>query len=168
MLLLSANADDTIHLLIDREIRQIEHGLSLTEHPLQLVFKTCDIETLPELRRAIQGHQPQILHFRGNGQDGLYFAEQEGPSQLVPADVLSAFFNLFSAQVQGVLLNACYSEMQALAIAQHIDYVIAMNGDISDQISLTFMVTFYEGLSDGKQIEAAYRAACLKIMLFGV
>lgn len=73
-----------------------------------------------------------------------------------------------------MLLNACYSEVQANAIAQHIDYVIGMNQAIGDRAALEFSVGFYDALarydpqSDGdSSIEFAFNVARSSILLAG-
>jgi AAA-like domain len=64
-----------------------------------------------------------------------------------------------------VLLNACYSEVQARAIAQHIPYVIGMNQAIGDTAAREFAVGFYDALGAGRDIEFAYRFACNSIQM---
>jgi hypothetical protein len=55
-----------------------------------------------------------------------------------------------------VVLNACYSEAQANAIAQHIPYVIGMSDAIFDKTALKFAVGFYDALGDGWSYEKAF------------
>ena len=43
-----------------------------------------------------------------------------------------------SGLVECVLLNACYSEVQATAIVQHINYAIGMNQAIRDDAAIIF------------------------------
>lgn len=62
--------------------------------------------------------------------------------------------------VECVILNACYSEIQAGAIAQHIEYVIGMDKAIGDKIAIEFAVAFYDALGAGESIEFAYKLAC--------
>ncbi|GEM_PF-5898633 len=58
-------------------------------------------------------------------------------------------FKLFAAKgVECVLPNACYSEVQAKAISQHVNYVIGMNKTIGDKAAIAFSVAFYDALAD--------------------
>ncbi len=66
-----------------------------------------------------------------------------------------------------MLLNACYSEVQADTIVQEIDYVIGMNAAIADKTAIKFAVGFYDGLggydpqySKGTPIEFAFNLGC--------
>ena len=59
-----------------------------------------------------------------------------------------------------VVLNACYSEIQADAIAKHIDYVVGMKREIGDTAAIEFAVAFYDALGAGKSFEFAYELGC--------
>jgi hypothetical protein len=170
ILLLAANPDGTACLRVDREIKKIEQGLRLAEQRGCFVFKTCQAVTVPDLRRAMQQHRPQIVHFSGHGEGaaGLCFESEQGKIQFVQDEALAVFFSLFAAEVRCVVLNACYSEVQAEAIARHVDYVIGMSYSITDQAAIAFSVAFYESLGNRESIESAYKFACAEIALLGL
>ncbi|OQW91766.1 MAG: hypothetical protein BWK79_16185, partial [Beggiatoa sp. IS2] len=65
-------------------------------------------------------------------------------------------------------LNACYSEVQAIAISQYIDYVIGMNQAIGDEAAIEFAVAFYDALGAGESIEFGYELACNAVQMAGV
>lgn len=67
-----------------------------------------------------------------------------------------------------ILLNACYSEIQAKAIAQHIEYVIGMSQEIGDRAAIEFSVGFYDALGAGRNIEVAYKFACNAIQIASI
>jgi len=68
--------------------------------------------------------KPKIVHFcgHGTGSSGIAFEDENGEAKLINTDSLANFFKLCSTHVKCVLLNACYSEVQADAISNHIDY----------------------------------------------
>ena len=111
--------------------------------------------------------QPQIIHFSGHGtsEGALCFEDQTGSTQLVQPDALAALFEQFASQVSCVLLNACYSEPQAKAIAQYIDHVIGMNQKIGDKAAIAFAIGFYQALGAGKTIEESYKLGCIQIRM---
>ncbi len=78
----------------------------------------------PKLHKSY--YEPQIIHFsgHGSGEEGLVFADGTGQVKLVEGGALVGLFGLFAEHVKCVVLNACYSEVQARAIAKEIDYVI--------------------------------------------
>lgn len=77
-------------------------------------------------------------------------------------------FELFQQQVECVLLNACYSEVQAQAIHQDIDYVIGMNKEIGDEAAVKFATGFYDALFANRTLEDCYELGCASINLEGI
>ena len=82
-----------------------------------------------EVYQALLDFKPQIVHFsgHGSGDDGLALEDEDGNLKLVDTEAIAKLFELFSDTIECVVLNACYSEVQASAIAKHIPYVIGMN-----------------------------------------
>jgi len=66
------------------------------------------------------------------------------------------------------LLNACFSEVQANAIARHIPYVVGMRRAIGDQAAIQFAIGFYDALLAGESVELAYRFGCNAIQMAGI
>ncbi|WP_208339402.1 NB-ARC domain-containing protein [Aetokthonos hydrillicola] len=177
ILILAANPQQTVRLRLDEELRDIKEGLqrSLNRDKFDLRY---DLAVRPrDIRRAILGYRPNIIHFSGHGSgiEGLRFEDETGSEQLVTGEALAGLFGLFSKQVECVLLNACYSEIQAEAIVQHINYVIGMSDQIQDKAAIEFVVGFYDALlaynpeSDGDSpIEFAFDFARNAILLAGV
>jgi CHAT domain len=104
----------------------------------------------------------------GLSEAGLVFEDDTGNMKLIDGASLAGLFRLFAEQVECVVLNACYSETQATAIAQHIPYVIGMNRAIGDRAAIEFAVGFYDALGAGRSIEFAYDLACNAIQLAGI
>jgi AAA-like domain/TIR domain len=67
-----------------------------------------------------------------------------------------------------VLLNACYSQVQAEAIARHIDSVIGMSQPIGDRAAIEFATSFYDALGAGEAVEFAFRLGCNAMQLQGI
>jgi hypothetical protein len=120
-----------------------------------------------DLRRALLDIEPQIVHFSGHGagDDGIVVEDDNGKSKIVTTEALSNLFKQCAHHVECVLLNACYSEVQANAIVQHIDYVIGMRQAIGDPAAITFAMGFYDALGAGRCFETAYYIGCNAIEL---
>ena len=58
-------------------------------------------------------------------------------------------------------------QLQAKAIAEHINYVIGMNNAIGDKAAIAFALGFYGALGAGCTIEKAYKFGCVQIGLQG-
>jgi hypothetical protein len=161
ILVLATNPKDTPSLRLDKEIREIDDGLQRAKARDEFILRPVLATRPDDVRRAMLKYQPDIVHFCGHGagEDGLIFEGENGHSMLVSADTLKEFFELFADKVECVVLNACYSEAQAKAIAHHIKYVIGMKQDIEDDTATKFAVAFYDTLGAGWTIEFAYKLA---------
>ena len=168
ILVLTANPLNTPRLRLDKEVREIQNGLRRSSHRDDLELETEVATRREDLRRAMLEFQPDIVHFCGHGakkegvstvDEGIILEDDCGNGILVGADALSGFFELFADKLKCVVLNACYTEVQANAIAQHIEYVIGMKQGIEDSVAIEFAVAFYDALGAGKSIDFAYKLA---------
>lgn len=177
ILILAANPTDTPPLRLEQEVRDIEEGLERAQKREQFVIVKKSAVRPRDFRRALLDVEPQIVHFCGHGlkQEGIALENETGKVQLVSAKTLSELFELFANQVRCVVLNACYSEEQADAISQHIDYVVGMSQAISDRAAIEFAVAFYDtlaaednALDNLARVEVAYRMGCIAINMLGI
>ncbi|MEM9216244.1 MAG: AAA-like domain-containing protein [Cyanobacteria bacterium P01_F01_bin.150] len=170
ILLLSANPKNTQRLRLDEERREIEEGLLRAEKRSHFTIETAVAVRYRDLRRLILRHEPHIIHFSGHGEgeEGLIFEDEAGRSTFINAEALSGLFELVDDRVECVLLNACYSQEQAEAIAQHIPHVIGMKKAIGDRAAIEFAVGFYDALGAGKSYLMAYKFGCNGIQLANI
>lgn len=166
ILILSANPTDSRRLRLDEEVREIQAGLERARIREQFEIITKWAVRPDDLRRALLDYNPQIIHFSGHGggNQGLALEDNTGKMHLVSSEALSTLFSLFQ-KIECVLLNACYSQAQAEAIYQHINYVVGMNQAIGDQAAIKFAVGFYDALGAGRSYEDAYKFGCVSIAL---
>jgi GUN4-like/CHAT domain len=177
ILILAANPKQTSRLRLDEEVRDIKEGLRLSQQRDKFILQQEWAVRPRDVRRAVLDFRPNIIHFSGHGSGttGLSFEDETGKEKLVTSVALAGLFGQFAKQVECVVLNACYSEEQAVAIAQHIDYVIGMNAAIGDKAALEFAVGFYDALvaydpryDTYSRIEFAFNIACNAIQFAGV
>ena len=175
ILFLAANPKNTSQLGLDDEVREIEIGLQRSRYRDQFELKQRWAVSPREMQRSIEDLKPHIVHFSGHGvgEDGLALENEAGDVQLVQAEALAQLFRLFVAPftdppVQCVLMNACYSEVQANAIAEHIPYVIGMNKAVGDKAAREFAVGFYDALGAGREIPIAYEFGKVSISMAGI
>ncbi|MBW4659756.1 MAG: CHAT domain-containing protein [Drouetiella hepatica Uher 2000/2452] len=171
ILILAANPQSTGRLRLDREVRDIEDGLRRSKFRNRFQLEQRWAVEPRDIQRAMLEVKPHVVHFSGHGEGdaGLVFQDVMGQIKLVSSEALSGLFALFADRVECVLLNACYAEVQAEAIVQHINYVIGMKQAVRDDVAITFAVGFYEGLGDGLSIEAAFEQGkqAIQTMLAG-
>jgi hypothetical protein len=165
ILILAANPQGTSRLRLDREVRAIDEGLRRSHLHEQFRIEQRWAPRPRDVQRALLDIEPQIVHFCGHGEGkaGLVLEDETGQVKLVSTEALSQLFELFADRVECVLLNACYAQVQADAIVQHINYVIGMRQAIRDDLAIAFSVGFYKGLGAGQSIEAAFESGCRAI-----
>lgn len=175
ILFLAANPKNTSKLGLDNEVQAIQSGLERSRYRDQFELKQRWAVSPREMQRSIEDLKPHIVHFSGHGvgEDGLALENEAGDVQLVQAEALAQLFRLFVAPftdppVQCVLMNACYSEVQANAIAEHIPYVIGMNKAVGDKAAREFAVGFYDALGAGREIPIAYEFGKVSISMAGI
>ena len=171
ILFLAADPSDSSRLRLGGEFREIGEQIRLAkqrdhfklELP-QLALRAKDIS------RVLLETKPKIVHFSGHGmaKGWICFEDESGKTQPVPVDALASLFEQFATHVNCVILNACYSETQALAISKNIEYVIGMNNAIGDKAAIAFAIGFYQALGAECTIEDAYRLGCVQISLQGI
>jgi hypothetical protein len=169
ILFLAANPLDTNRLRLDEEIREIDEGIRRAKHREQYELKQKWAVRPDDLRRAMLDYTPQLVHFSGHGagEKGIVLENNQGLAQPVSGEALSHLFALFP-QVECVLLNACYSEIQAQAIAENVPYVVGMSQAVGDRAAITFAMSFYDALGSGQTVDFAYRYACNALELAGI
>ena len=170
ILILSANPRGTSQLRLDEEKREIKEGLRRSKYREQFTLETSEAVRYREIHRAILDYEPNIVHFSGHGagEEGLAFEDETGQVKLVETEALAGLFELFSDRVKCVVLNACYSEVQAKAIAQHIPYVVGMNKAIGDEAAIEFAIGFYDALGAGRTVEFATNLGCNGMRMAGI
>ena len=169
ILLLAANPRDTSKLQLDVEVREIDEGLRRANKREQFKLEQKWAVRSRDFYRAILDTQPQIVHFCGHGtaEDGIILENEMKQTVYVQADALASMFKLFAKKgVECVVLNACYSEVQAEAISQYVKYVIGMNKAVGDKAAVAFAVAFYDALGAGEDVEFAYDLGCTQMMGF--
>ncbi|WP_414623992.1 CHAT domain-containing protein [Calothrix sp. CCY 0018] len=179
ILVLAANPKTTSRLRLDEEVREIDAGLQRArkreQFNLQFNLQVRWAVRVRDVSQALLYFNPQIVHFcgHGGGDDGLALEDETGSVQYVSTAALAKLFELFSQRnqknpIECVIMNACYSEVQATAISQHIPYVIGMNKAIGDKAAIEFAVGFYSALAAGESIDFAYKLGCNSIAMAGI
>ena len=157
ILILAANPTDTNKLRLDEEVREIEaYRKARNREEIEIISEWA--VKVDNLRSALLYHKPNIVHFCGHGagDDGLLLENQFGQKQLVSTESLAGLFKLFNENVECVVMNACYSEVQAEAIHEHINCVIGMNKAIGDKAAIEFATGFYDALTNARNYQDSF------------
>jgi hypothetical protein len=169
ILFLGANPAGTTKLALDREVREIDERLRSSEwRDVFRVEHAWAVRATDLLERLLR-YRPTIVHFSGHGNSAgeLALEDETGEVKPLSATILAALFRVLGRTVRCVVLNACYSESQAQAIAEHIDFVVGMNTAIEDNAAVVFAGTFYQALGYGEDMQTAFDLGCVQIDLEG-
>lgn len=110
--------------------------------------------------------KPDIVHFSGYGSraNQIYLLDERGKTSVpVGAKVLSMLFRALRDNIRCVVLNACFSEVQALIISKYVDCVVGMTRAIGDGAAIKFAQGFYRGLGNGRDVKTAFDLGCFQI-----
>lgn len=167
ILFLAANPKDTPQIRISEEIRTIDERLRTTALGHHFELNQCWAVRAADLPEALLRYKPNIVHFSGHGSASgqIILEDKSGMTQPVSSQALSDLFQILTDEVQCVVLNACYSESQARAIARHVECVVGMPRAIDDSSAIAFAAGFYRGLGWGRTIETSFRLGCNEIDL---
>jgi hypothetical protein len=87
---------------------------------------------------------------------------------VVTAKALEETFGAAGSSVKLVVLNACYSDVQAEALRAHVDCIVGMSGTIIDDAARNFAIGFCGGLGERESVAAAFRQGRAAISLDGL
>jgi tetratricopeptide (TPR) repeat protein len=167
ILFLAANPFDITRLRLDQEIRSIDQALRQAEFRDNLNLIPHGAVRVTDLQSLLLRHKPDIVHFSGHGTEGseIILEDDTGQSYPVSTRALSSLFSVLRDNIRCVVLNACYSEEQARAIAEHIDCVIGISEAIRDASAISFATAFYRALGYGRDVKTAFDLGCIQVDL---
>lgn len=165
ILFLTANPSQTTRLKLDKEIRAIQQALRQAKFRDRFeIIQHWAVRTT-DIQEYLLQHNPDIVHFSGHGTKANEIILESDTKEFSPVSprALSQLFRTLKGNIRCVVLNACYSDVQAHAIAEHIDCVVGMSNRISDSAAISFASAFYRALGFGKDVRTAFNLGCNQI-----
>jgi hypothetical protein len=127
ILLLSASPKGDSSQRLEQEKRNIAEGLQRSRWRDRFRLEIKSAVRPRDLQPALLDFNPQIVQFSGEGEaEGLVFEDETGRPQPIATDALAELLAQFADRLQCVVLNACYLEAQADAIAQYIPLQVSL------------------------------------------
>jgi hypothetical protein len=188
VLFLTANPASTTKLALDEEIRAIDAKIRGAEFRDRLELVSHWAVRLDDLSGLLMRYEPDIVHFSGHGSSAgeviLSASSEAGNRDLIPPsdvgkqdipsgtearqthipiEALAGLFGVLKDKVRVVFLNACFSEVQAKAIVEHIDCAVGMSGAIRDDHAVAFASEFYQALAYGRSIQDAFDLGLVRL-----
>lgn len=176
ILFLAANPISASRLAFDEECAAIERELRMTDGRDDFDFRSKWAVTADEMMRHFNELRPMVIHFSGHGcggtaersstsrrhvqmactenesRGGIYLRNEHDNPQIVTARALKMMIKVAAPSVRVVVLNACYSSLQANALRTVVDCVVGMSGAICDETARSFAVGFYRALGNRRSI----------------
>lgn len=169
VLFCSANPSDTARLRSDKEYREIDRSLRISNYRDQFELISSWATTTQDLLQITITAEPNLVHFSGHGtQSGIILENGIGNTVIVSQEGLGALFELFLGKVNRVILNSCYSENQAELINNFVPYVIGMSHNVPDATAIAFSSGFYKAIGAGKDIPTAFKIGIASVKLEGL
>lgn len=161
ILFLSANPWTTSRIMVDEEAREIFERLQ--EGPYRGRFELFNhAATRPiDLQKLLLFYRPHIVHFSGHGnkKQKLILGGTPGRGKTVDRQGLVELLALYNTHLRLVVLNACFTKVQARLLSDVIDYAVGTGKGIGDKGGVAFAGAFYRALGFGKSIRDAFDSA---------
>ncbi|HEY9670118.1 MAG TPA: tetratricopeptide repeat protein [Waterburya sp.] len=171
ILMLSANPENPETVRRTKETKVIRDALKRAKHgALYDLHNGLDINAA-ELSQELITIEPYLIHISGyeNGIEGLILEDNLGITTFKnPEKLISELFRLHSNSIKCIILNGCYSDVQARELVQHIEFVIGINQDLEDIKVIKFLNEFYFYLGSGRTIRDSYDAGCICLRRTGL
>ena len=170
ILFLAFNPSSSERLALDEEARSIEEKIRRAKWSHAVELRTRWAVRAGDLQQAFLDVEPTVVHFSGHGMgfEGLLLHGEGRVSEaLVSSRALCDLFRAFPGNVRLVVLNACFSEEQATAIVEEIDFVVGMSGEIDDEAAGVFAAALYRGLVSGGTMQTAFDLGLSELSLLG-
>jgi hypothetical protein len=169
----ASNPVGTSPLRLDEEVRTIDERLRASEFRDRFELEQQWALRISDLSEGLLRHRPVIVHFSGHGNPtGEIVLER--PDGTAAEVAVSALVGLFGAVAgndtvpRAVVLNACFSEAMATAIADHVDCVVGTTKAIGDSAAIAFAAGFYRALGYGESVQSAFLIGRNEIELHGL
>lgn len=170
VLVIAANPATSMRLALDEEIREITQKVRAAEYRDLLDIYPALAARPTDLLQLLHIHQPHIVHFSGHGssQGAIILSDHNRQEKPVSAEALESLFSTVKNNIRLVILNACYSQIQAQAITKSIDCTIGMSTLLTNKAAIVFAATFYQAVAFGRSVQQAFDEAKTGLLLEGI
>ena len=170
ILLFASNPDQVERLALDEEVRAIRAKIRASDYRDVLDLTSCWAVRPDDLLQELNAERPAMVHFSGHGTAAgeLVLMDDNRQPEPVSTGALQALFATLKDNIRVVVLNACASQPQAEAIAESIDCVVGMSGDLGDRAALIFAASFYRAIGFARTVQEAFDQGKVALLLEGI
>ena len=153
ILFFGANPSDSTRLNLDEELSLIKNQIRIATYREEFLFIHQPAVRVNDFLNVLIMERPHIVHFSGHAtRSGIVFMGDDDKGYVVDEYKLMDVFSLLKNHLKCVLLNACYTAEQALAISQVVPCVIGCTDEIEDRLAREFSAGFYLGICNGYDV----------------
>ena len=170
VLFLAANPTNTLPLRLDEEARAIQEKIRLSDFRDSVRFESRWATRTGDILQAINETNPTIIHFSGHGTENgeLVLLNPDGSAKTVSKEAISMVMSTASNTIRLVVFNACFSEIQAANVVEHIEAAIGMSTSIGDEAACVFAAQLYSSIGFGHSLQKSFNQAIAQLMLEGI
>lgn len=170
ILFFAANPAATATVKLDEEARLIEQKLHGATYGQLIDFVTKWANRPLDLLDHLNRYEPEIVHYSGHGSatEEIILVDDAGNAKPVTKKALVELFAAVRKKPKVVVLNACYTKSQALAITDEVGCTIGMKKAIGDRAAIIFAAAFYSALGFGKSVGEAFSQGRVALLLEGI
>lgn len=162
-------------LRLDLESKSVQEALRSAGHEDRLALEQVWAATFLDLQHALLRYRPLVLHFSGHGTpSGELALERDAqvpresrrpePADQRPAEALARILGAIDdLRVRCVVLNACFSEVQAAEVARHTDCAVGLFAEVHDSAAIEFARGFYGALAWGQSVQVAFNLGVAQV-----
>lgn len=167
ILFFASNPIDTRRLTIDEEIRLIQSRIRGTDYRDVLTLVPAMAARHDDLLQLLNEHKPKIVHFSGHSSRAgeIILTDENRRAKPVSPASLKKLFAAFQDDVRLVVLNACFTQVQADGIKEVVECVVGMREGIKDSFAIRFAASFYRAIGFSHSVQNAFDQGCLSISL---
>jgi len=151
---MAANPRDSNSLQLPEECAEIQRELRMTGNRDRFRFESRWAVSIDDLMRNLTELDPTVIHFSGHGcgNANLILQDEQGSSQRVSPRALAMMIGAAAPSARVIVLNACYSAVQAEQLRATVDCVVGMDAAIGDDAARAFAVRFYGAIGNGRSV----------------
>lgn len=169
ILITASNPRNTTRLDLDEEVRLIEKEIASSKLRDKISLRSALAARPADFIRSLNEHSPDILHFCGHGDETgkLVFTEDSRMAKGISLDIIADLFSTLDTPPKIIIMNSCFSILQATELTKHSDIVIGMPNSVTDEDAASFSGFFYSALCMGKNVNVAFRQGIIGTALAG-
>lgn len=167
ILFLASNPLATSRLDLEEELRVVENELRAVAFRDEVLLVVGHAVRPDDLVKLVREKQPTVVHFSGHGStEGICLRDDAGDAMLVSGESLQRLFR--DRGVELVVLNACFSQKQALTISKVVPAVVGTTSAVGDHAARHFSAAFYRTIGNGLSIKEAFRDGSDAVAAYGL